>query len=417
MARLVDESLFNRAIFSLIYYKKDLHMKNLLSICSLSFITCLLIACNSTENRKNDNAQACNTGNVILTADFATGRMDECKALGNNQYIITLVPENTPINSSPWYAFKVQAKQKTNITITMVVRGDKHRYLPKVSRDSKNWQLQKHKVQGKRLIMDMVALPEPTYISAQEIINNQYYVDWAKSLKSKTTVSHDVFGQSVQGRPLYKIESQSDSKEWIVVLGRQHPPEITGALALFPFVETLLDDNTLAKAFREKYNILVIPNINPDGVFMGNWRHNANGLDLNRDWIDFSQPETKHINNYLKSLVAKGQKIKFAIDFHSTKHDVFYTMPVNYGIEEPYFVKHWLGHLDKAMPNFNVVLQPGNTPNNGVSKQYFADNFNVHAITYEVGDETNRENIKVIAKNASTVLMQTMLSNTNHSKE
>ncbi len=62
-------------------------------------------------------------------------------------------------------------------------------------------------------------------------------------------------------------------------------------------------------------------------------------------------------------------------------------------------------------------MQSGNTPNNGVSKRYFADNYNVHAITYEMGDETNRENIKIIAKNASTLLMKTMLSNTNHNKE
>lgn len=396
-------------------------MKNLLSICALSFSALVLSACIS--NDESVNAQTCNSGNVILTADFAAGRMDECKSLGNSEYFITLKPENThinvntPINSSPWYAFKIQAKQPTTIKVTMVVRGDKHRYLPKISPDGLNWKSQSHKFNGKRLIMDIDVSQDAVYISAQEIIDNQYYVDWANTLQNKMKVSYDVLGQSTKGRPIYKIESKSNSKEWLVVLGRQHPPEITGALALFPFVETLLADNTLAKQFREKFNVLVIPNINPDGVFMGNWRYNANGLDLNRDWIKFSQPEIQHIHNYLQSLVAKGQKIKFAIDFHSTKHDVFYSMPVSYGVEDAYFVKHWLGTLDKAMPNFDVIQKPGNKPNNGVSKQYFADNYNVHAITYEAGDETNRDKIKIIAKNASTLLMKTMLSNTNHNKE
>jgi hypothetical protein len=389
-------------------------MKKLLSICALSFSALLLAAC--ALNDENVNTQTCNSGNVILTADFSAGRMDECKSLGNNEYLIKLKPENTPINSSPWYAFKIQAKKATTIKITMIVKGDKHRYLPKVSQDGQNWKLQPHKIKGKRMIMNIEASPNATYIAGQEIIDNQYYVDWANKLISKDNISLDVLGQSVQKRPIHKIESTGSGNEWLVILGRQHPPEVTGALALFPFVETLLADNKLANQFRDKYNVLVIPNINPDGVFMGNWRHNANGLDLNRDWINFSQPETQYINSYLKSLVAKGGKIKFAVDFHSTQKDVFYTMPVNYGIEEPYFVKHWLGHLDKTMPNFDVLLQPGNTPNNGVSKQYFADNYNVHAITYEMGDETNRENIKIIAKNASTLLMKTMLSNTNHNK-
>jgi len=390
-------------------------MKKLLFICALSFSTMLLVACNSTN--ESVNAQTCNSGNVLLTADFANGRMDECKSLGNNEYFIKLKPENTPINSSPWYAFKIQAKQATTIKVTMVVKGDEHRYLPKISQDGKTWQSQPYKINGKRLVMNIDASKNAVYISGQEIINNQYYVDWASELQHKAKVSHDVLGQSTQGRSIYKIESKGESKEWLVVLGRMHPPEVTGALALFPFVETLLANNLLAKKFREKYNLLVIPNINPDGVFMGNWRHNANGLDLNRDWIKFSQVETQHINNYLKALVAQGHKIKFAVDFHSTKHDVFYTMPIDYGVEDAYFVKHWLAALDKQMPNFEVVQQPGNTANNGVSKQYFADNYNVHAITYEVGDETNRDNIEIIAVNASTLLMKTMLSNTNHNKE
>jgi hypothetical protein len=205
--------------------------------------------------------------------------------------------------------------------------------------------------------------------------------------------------------------------EWLVILGRQHPPEITGALALFPFVETLLSTSTLSQRYLEEYNVLVIPNINPDGVQAGNWRHNANGLDLNRDWNDFSQIETSLINNYLQQLVKQGHKIKFAVDFHSTKHDVFYSMPVDYGVENPYFVKHWLGELDKKMPNFDVVIKPGNNPDLGVSKQYFSDKFGVHAITYEMGDNTDRSKIKRIAFNSANLLMSTMLSDVNHNKE
>jgi len=362
--------------------------------------------------------QACNLGNVQITTDFATGRMDECRLIAKNKYLITLVAENTPINSSPWYAFKVQAKKQTDITIVMKVRGDKHRYPPKISHDGKHWQLQKYRLNGDRLTMKLAASTTPLFIAAQEIINNQYYIDWAKKLKSSNSIKHEVLGYSSQGRPLYKLESRNKlSKEWLVILGRQHPPEITGALALFPFVETLLSDSELGQDYRNKYNILVIPNINPDGVYAGNWRHNANGVDLNRDWQNFGQVETQQINSYLEKLVDDGQKITFAIDFHSTRHDVFYAMPVDYGMENPYFVRHWLAALDTATPNFDVVIKPGNTPNNGVSKQYFADKFGVHAITYEMGDNTDRHDIIFIAHKAADTLMKTMLSNADHNKE
>jgi hypothetical protein len=364
------------------------------------------------------HSQSCNNGQVKLTSDFAAGRMDECKRTGENEYLITLVPENTPINSSPWYAFKIQAEQTTDIIITMKVKGDKHRYPPKISRDGKSWELQDYQLKGERLIMKVKASPQPVTISAQEIINNQYYVDWAEELTAQSAFTQSILGSSTQGRPIYKIESRGENtNEWVVILGRQHPPEITGALALFPFVETLLSNSELSKYFLRKYNVLVIPNINPDGVHAGNWRSNANGKDLNRDWNDFTQIETRLINDYLQGLVGQGQKIKFAIDFHSTKNDIFYTMPVDYGVESSYFVKHWLGELDRQMPNFDVVLRPGNNPNLGVSKQYFSDQFGVHAITYEMGDNTDRTKIKRIAYKSANILMINMLSDVDHEKE
>ncbi|MGB1261809.1 MAG: M14-type cytosolic carboxypeptidase [Cognaticolwellia sp.] len=394
-------------------------MKKLRPICAWLFPLLLLASCAETTSvNESNNTQTCNAGGVRITADFEASRMDDCQVLDENNYLITIKPENTPINPSPWYAFKVEADQATDITISIKISGGrKNRYAPKASFDLKTWHLQPHKYRGKKLTIKLNASTQPLYIAGQEVINNQYYVDWAKKLQQHNDVEHSVLGQSLQNRPIYKIESRGNSNEWLVILGRLHPPEVTGALALFPFVETLLGHNELASRFRKKYNILVIPNLNPDGVALGNWRHNANGVDLNRDWITFKQPETQQVHQYLQQLVASGEKIKFAVDFHSTQHDVFYTMPIDYGVENRYFVQHWLGTLDKLMPSFDVVQKPGNKPNNGVSKQYFADNYQVHAITYEMGDETNRDNIKIIADNASRVLMSTMLSDVDHNKE
>ena len=388
----------------------------------LIITTFSLFSCNSTSSEKISTSNSltehsCLVGNVKLSADFATGRMDFCKKTSPTEFSITLAPENTPINSSPWYAFKVEAEQTTPIKITMKVKGDKHRYPPKISLDGKHWQLLKHKLKNGRLVIKLNATPKAKLIAGQEIITNEDYVNWGQRLASQYPVTQSLLGKSTQNRSIYKLETNSNAKEWVVVLGRLHPPEVTGALALLPFVEYLLANNTLANDFRKKYNLLIIPNVNPDGVFAGNWRHNANGIDLNRDWINFSQVETQQIHAYLQSLVNKGDKIKFAIDFHSTQKDVFYTMPTDYGVEQPFLANHWLKALDKAMPSFDVIIERGNTPNNGVSKQYFADNYNVNAITYEMGDNTSRAKIREIANYASMTLMKTLLSHDNHNKE
>ena len=93
-----------------------------------------------------------------------------------------------------------------------------------------------------------------------------------------------------------------------------------------PFVERLLARDELAEEFRRQFGILIVPNINPDGVYHGNWRHNVNGIDLNRDWGPFTQPETQLMRDELARFLEAGAARPYVfLDFHSTAHDVIYT--------------------------------------------------------------------------------------------
>lgn len=376
-----------------------------------------LVGCKQTDQARADVSLSCDSGKVKLLADFPTARMNECTKTGDNEFSIILKPENTPINSSPWYAFRVVTEEPSKITVNMMVEGDVHRYLPKQSTDLLQWSLLDYQDKGEVRSFNIELKDKETYIAGQEILNNQFYVDWGKQLSKQYDLSFDTLGYSIEQRPIYKLESHSaTSNKWLVILGRMHPPEITGALALFPFVDALLAEHTLAQEFRQDFNILIVPNLNPDGVAAGNWRHNLNGVDLNRDWKNFKQPEVKAVHQYLQQLTKGGSKMSMAVDFHSTRRDIFYTMPNDYDVEQRFLVNNWLGSLDKKYPNFSVIQKPGNNPNKGVFKQYFADQYKVHAITYEMGDNTDRGFIKKLAKDAADTLMKTMLEDNKEAK-
>lgn len=359
---------------------------------------------------------ACEFKEVTFERDFSGARLNACEQTGRFEYKLIIKPENTPINPSAWYAFKVHAAVPQQISVTLTYENGKHRYQPKMSRDGKHWQFLAHTTKDETASFDLFVSQQTIWVSAQEILNVEYYDNWLSQLEQTTGFKRYELGKSTQERPIWALESKTDSNDWLILVGRQHPPEVTGALAMLPFVETVLSNLSSAKAFRTKYNILIVPLLNPDGVELGYWRHNIGGVDLNRDWKDFKQVETRLVRDRMQEIVANGGKIRFALDFHSTWKNLFYTMPVDYGLEKPKFSETWLKNLEKMLPNFEVDIRPGSSPGRGVFKQYIADTYGVHAVTYEVGDHANRNEISVVAKASAMLLMKQMLSEETASK-
>jgi hypothetical protein len=152
--------------------------------------------------------------------------------------------------------------------------------------------------------------------------------------------------------------------------------------------------------------VFVVPMMNPDGVDNGHWRHNTGGIDLNRDWSDFNQPETQFVRDFLrKKLNGTKSKLYFGIDFHSTWDDIFYTNLTESPTNMDGLIKRWFGALEQAIPDYKVNSR-GSKPASGViSKAFFNKEFNAEALVYEVGDNTSRDFTILKSKTAAEKLM------------
>jgi hypothetical protein len=195
----------------------------------------------------------------------------------------------------------------------------------------------------------------------------------------------------------------------VMVIGRQHPPEATGTMALLAFVGELAGDSPLAREFRESFRVHVIPLVNPDGVDLGHWRHNTGGVDLNRDWEAFNQPETRVVRDtYTRILEAPGHEIWFGVDFHSTQYDVFYTLERTLETDPPGVTDEWLAYLGDNLPHYEVNDSPSglDTP---MSRNWFYRAFQAPALIYEVGDQTDRALIREVAITAAQGTMRILL--------
>ena len=392
-------------------------VKKVLARLSAISIALLLVAlpAGATPQVVSPTPLICGFGEVRFDVDFPGARLNECAQTGIDEYSIGVLPEAQPINPSPWYAFKVMAVSRRTISVYLHYGVHSHRYPPKVSQDGKTWTLlDKDSYQvlfaGKTLKLNLVVGPQPRYIAAQEVIDNRYYEQWADELAQLAYVEKSVLGKSTQDRSIFKLVVAGPGKEWVLIVGRQHPPELTGALALMPFVETLLADSDLARQFRQHFNLLIVPNLNPDGVAAGHWRYNMNGVDLNRDWGLFTQPEIAHMRDeLLRRFTQTGQRLVLGLDFHSTKEDIFYTQQDATTLYLPSFTHDWLRYIERQLPDYPVNRKATNNPGLPTFKTYMSGAYSIPAITYEVGDNTDRPLITQVARTGAEGMMNVLL--------
>lgn len=352
----------------------------------------------------------CKLKGVTIEYDFPAARVDGCALRDDGTIVVQTAPEDQPINPSPWYAFRILSaeSQQVNIEIEALGRG-MARYNPKASNDLQSWRDIQHEKVDDAILFSLNVGPEPFYVAGQEIFANRDYIRWLDGVSEQSGGTLFNLGQSAQQRPIPAMLLQADENtEWLILIGRQHPPELTGAMALRAFVAEMLSDSVLSKEFLKRYNVLLAPNLNPDGVALGNWRHSTGGGDLNRDWFARSQPETTAVHNYLQGIISSGDSLVYAVDFHSTWRNIYYTIPPAYIGRESNFSSEWLQRLAAAVP-YEVEEKAGTSPGRGIFKQYMADEYGIHSVTYEVGDETDRSEIAETAQAAAKILMQYML--------
>jgi murein tripeptide amidase MpaA len=369
---------------------------------------------------------------IYASNEFTGARLNDFYQENDSVYTAYINAENKPINSSPWYAFKLWSEKQQKIYLSLMYSGYSHRYVPKLSNDGINWQA----FDTTMIAIDTTAktatfkitIPTDTlWISAQELITSEYYRNWEDKIAALPFVKKKTIGRSSEGRPLNElfVSEHEETKDFVVFIGRQHPPEVTGFFGLKAFVETVVGDSETAKEFRKKYNALIIPLVNPDGIDNGHWRHNLNGVDLNRDWVEFNQPEPRIVTNTIKQIMEHGGNLKFFIDFHSTVMDVFYTLSLESTITEEQndeekrialenhtLINNWLSNLQSRLPDYYVnIIDTLSKPTSPTSDRWVQRTFNAPALTYEVGDETDRRLIKRVSATAAEELMIILIEN------
>lgn len=346
---------------------------------------------------------------VVFDNHLPAARLSDVERLGEGRYRLHIAPEVHPVNPSPWYGLRVRSEAPQTLALEFAYAyGHRHRYRPVTSVDGVTWR----GADDAMVTLEGAGAPvlhlevdaRGVRVFAQPPLLPHEVHAWAADIAGRVGGRLHAFGASVRGSPLWALEfGAGPGAPVLLVLGRQHPPENTGSEALRAFVDALAGDPPQARALRRRARVLVLPLLNPDGVVEGHWRGNANGVDLNRDWGPFTQPETRAVRDFLDAALGDERRIAFAIDFHSTHRDVFYTVAEDPSRAPGGMLHGWMAAMQARFPG--RIEERAFAATSPVFKNWAYCRFGAPAVTYEVGDHTPAAVLDEVARHAADVLM------------
>lgn len=363
---------------------------------------------------------------VFFSNEFDGARLNGVAHDSANHYTLWITAENTPVNPSPWYGFKVWSTAPGEIRLNFTYDGSRSRYYPKISRDGTYFKALDsarfraiHPGEGdfgikaapEQIEITLAVDEAPTWITAQELYTSKVVKQWVDSLSQKAFITNYEIGKSRENRSMNLMEIREGApQKAIMIISRQHPPEVTGFLAMKSFIETMAGDSELAREFRKDFTVFNVPLMNPDGVDNGHWRHNMGGIDLNRDWQEFNQPETRAVRDFLKQKSEEGFAFVFGADFHSTWDDIYYPVDTTVTGEKGKIVFDWIERISSRLPQKKTNISASDRINpTMVSRNFFYATYGMPAIVFELGDDTPRNFLKQKGVVAAEELMQLLM--------
>lgn len=362
-------------------------------------------------------AAVCENDLFRIDAEFEGGDFDECRFRRDDSVVIEIYAEDDAVSDAfSWFAFRVASPEPRDLSIRLRFPESYARFWPKVSDNGRHWQPMadgrvRRSLRNKTMRFRVTADADGTWVAAQELLTLPWYADWLATLEAHAEVEVSNIGNSVEGRPI-RLARTDVGPDVIILIGRQHPAEVPGALGIRVFTDAVLADTELARRFRGRFGLLILPLMNPDGVVNGHARHNSGGTDLNRDWGHFTQPETESVAFLLDELDAAGIRPRLMLDFHATRMTptmIFYTQVPEDDTDPPLFATKWLSRVDERIDNYEFTHDPRTRSGLDNTKNYFFFRYGIPAITYEIGDEADREAISRYTPAFAEEMMRVML--------
>ncbi|XP_039259503.1 cytosolic carboxypeptidase 6-like [Styela clava] len=290
-------------------------------------------------------------GHLIFDACFESGNLGRVDYITEHEYDLFVRPDTCNPRFRVWFNFTVENVRPDQRIIFNIVNFSKTKSLyregmspvvkstsrPKWQRiPSKNVFYYRCPDHRKNYVMsfafcfdkaDDCEVYHFSYSFPYTYTRLQTYLDKLER-KCLPFVKRELLTLTVQQRRLDMITvtspenmSDSDGQKIIFLTGRVHPGETPASHVVQGFLDFVISNHPIAKVLRDHLVFKIVPMLNPDGVYLGNYRCSLMGFDLNRHWQDpspWAHPTLHATKQYLMNLHSNPSSVlDFYIDVHA----------------------------------------------------------------------------------------------------
>eukprot|EP01083_Nonionella_stella_P011117 31613_1 len=301
---------------------------------------------NHTDHAEHDDDRECKTKLLEFDADFESGNIGSVHHYRGNEYDITIRGDSNNERHSVWFYFRVKGgvagnkvtchvhnyskgKSLYSEGFTPLIRSKTKPIWTRLPSNHVSWfKCNRHKRNCFTISVVFDRSGDEYFFAYSFVYTYSYLQKFLGDIQklNLSFVKRELLARTVRQRRLDCLRIEEcvpntppiDERPVIVFSARVHPGETCSSYVIHGLIEFLLSENEAAVFLRQNLSILIIPMLNPDGVFMGNYRSTSLGYDLNRHWHhpDFEQHPTICALKFLLRQLDANNALDFYMDLH-----------------------------------------------------------------------------------------------------
>jgi murein tripeptide amidase MpaA len=239
---------------------------------------------------------------IKISHQFDAGAIEVVRA-AHAQAIELNLRKDSHADFMQWFYFRLQGARGQQCSIKFLNAGQAtyvdgwQDYQAVASYDRVTWFRVPTTFNGSVLSISHTPEQDSVYYAYFEPYSWERHLDLLGRVAQSPLANVLDLGSTLQGRDMNLVvvgDPAAAKKIWVIA--RQHPGEAMSEWYVEGMLDSLLDPaNPFAARLRENAVFYIVPNMNPDGAFLGNLRTNAAGANLNREWMTPSMENSPEV--------------------------------------------------------------------------------------------------------------------------